>query len=68
MEITWRDVLDCKRAGTAVGDITRLAEELGYKFVCHNDRIFSKVILRQKQEPEECWAELKNIKIENIGK
>jgi len=37
--MTWRNVLDCKIAGTHIIHLAHMAYELGYKFICHNDRI-----------------------------
>lgn len=40
LDLDWREVLDCKRPGTFIGDHIKTAKELNYRLACHNDRIY----------------------------
>ena len=39
-ELDWREIYDCKKGGTHVDSAQEGAKKAGYKYFCHNGRIF----------------------------
>ncbi len=49
-ELNWREIFDCKIAGTHRDVAQKRAREAGYKYFCHNGTIF----VVADGEPIEC--------------
>jgi len=40
MNVSWRNVLDCKTPGQVVTEHIQWAAKLNYEFAAHNDRVY----------------------------
>ena len=49
-ELEWRAIFDCKIPGSNISRTVKQAEEAGYKYFCHNGRLFS----TKDQEQVDC--------------
>lgn len=51
MEITWKDVYDCKLNCDTIDATAKRAKEGGYSFFCHNDKIYGEANITAYDKP-----------------
>ena len=67
MNITWKEVLDCKYGATpTISHAECLADNVGYEMFCFNDRVYGKAIVHSHDKKEKYWVELPFIRKEEL--
>ena len=63
MQITWKDVLDCKIGATpTISDAEILADKTKYKLFCFNGKVYGRVVFNSYDRTDTRFAELPFIK------